>query len=286
MGLIIGIKNASDALALIANPVPGLKDALPCANTIPQLQKFSFLACLQTKKREPDIMFLGDSHTWHFQNAISEQFQNKSVVLIAAAYCLPFTTKIFMTDECRQKYDGVIAYLEQNKSIKTVYLSSYWAFLMSGGFGNGGINWRNASSLTEQAQQSFIENGRYFLSKVLQTNKEIVVLKDIPDLDFNIVACFTARPLQLPYKKTAVNKDCTMDYAAYQLRIAPYEAVLNQLLKEFPQVKRYDPRPLFCKQGQCYAKDKNLPYYFNGDHLNHYGANMLIADMKHKLNIA
>jgi hypothetical protein len=53
--------------------------------------------------------------------------------------------------------------------------------------------------------------------------------------------------------------------------------------QKFPQVKLFDPRPLFCKEGKCYAQDAQLPYYLNGDHLNRYGAAMVIKSMRQQL---
>ncbi|QLZ67727.1 acyltransferase [Legionella sp. PC1000] len=286
-GLDFRIKNLNNLNSvhdIVALPLLPLENTTPCEKIIPEFKDFKFAGdgvCVLSKNQEPDIMFLGDSHTWHYQNALWKQFPSQSVLMLVSTSCLPFSSNHFLKGECRKKYDEILAFLETNKSIKTVVLGGYWAYLMTGGFETQGTNWRTAKALDPEGTKSFLENGRYFLSKAIKGNKEIVFIKDIPDLNFNINTCFKTRPLQLPHKVT-FNKECSMDRASYEQRANGYDNVVNQLLAEFPQVKIYDPRPLFCKDEKCIARGEVLPYYFNGDHLNYYGANIVIEDLKHK----
>ncbi|WP_412757929.1 acyltransferase family protein [Legionella bozemanae] len=286
-GLDFRIKNLNDLNslnAIINLPLLPIEPAFGCALKIPKFKNFKFAGdgvCYLSKNQEPDIMFLGDSHIWHYQNALWKQFPSQSVLLLVSSSCLPFSTNDFLKGECRKKYDEILAFLETNKSIKTIVLGGYWAYLMTGGFEKEGSHWRMAKALDPERTKSFLENGRYFLSKALKGNKEIIFIKDIPSLNFNIKTCFKSRPLQLPHKG-GINKECSMDRASYEQRDSGYDNVVNRLLAEFPQVKIYDPRPLFCKGAKCTARGEVLPYYFNGDHLNYYGANIVIEDLKHK----
>lgn len=225
-------------------------------------------------------MFVGDSHICHYQNALWKQFPSESVLMLASTSCLPFASHYFLKGECKNKYDEVLSYLKTNKSIKTVVLGGFWAYLMTGGFERQETKWRTAKAVDKEGTASFLENGRNFLTQVLKSNKEIVFINDLPNLNFNIDSCFKTRPLQLPYK--VVNKECSMDVNGYEQRESSYNNVVKQLLAEFPQVKIYDPKPLFCNHEKCVARDEVFPYYFNGDHLNYYGANMLIKDLRHK----
>jgi len=282
-GLEFRIKQiSSPQFALISNPLPPLEKKFACSDSIPIFKKFHFNGlCIKSKKKEAEVMFIGDSHTWHYQNAIWKQFTSQSVLVIVEISCLPFSTDVFLQGECKEKYEAVVSFLEYNKSIKKIYLSGYWAYLMTGGFEKdpaSRINWRRPIPLDREGTTSFIKNGRDFLTKMVQTNKEIIFLKDIPDLDFNIKTCFQVRPVHLPYR-SVTRKDCSMNYADYKQRIIESDKVIDELLKGFPQVKVYNPRPLFCKDGRCTARDDEFPYYFNGDHLNQYGANMVIKDM-------
>ena len=102
-------------------------------------------------------------------------------------------------------------------------------------------------------------------------------MKDIPDLDFDISTCYDIRPVKLSAKK--IRQDCSMDQADYVKRLSAHMTYLDQLLSEFPSIKIYDPRPLFCHGGKCIASDGRLPYYLNADHVNRYGADMVINDL-------
>ena len=64
---------------------------------------------------------------------------------------------------------------------------------------------------------------------------------------------------------------------------ADYDAVLDDVLKQFPQVVVFDPRPLFCQGDRCQATDGELPYYFNGDHVNWHGAEMIIQALRREV---
>ncbi len=58
-----------------------------------------------------------------------------------------------------------------------------------------------------------------------------------------------------------------------------YDNVIERLLKEYPSINTYDPKRVLCNNGRCNGSDGKLPYYFNGDHLNNYGASKVIDDM-------
>lgn len=288
-GLDFRIKNLNDLNTIhniIANPLPPLENAIPCEKIITRFKEFKFSGdgvCVLSKNKEPSIMFLGDSHMWHYQNALWKQFPSESVLMLVSTSCLPFSSHYFLKGECKNKYDEILSYLKTNKSIKTVVLGGFWAYLMSGGFDKQETKWRTAKAIDKNGAESFLENGRNFLTQALKSNKDIVFIKDIPDLNFNIDSCFKTRPLQLPHK--VVNKECSMDRKSYEQRARSYNNVVKQLLAEFPQVKIYDPKPLFCNDEKCKARDEIFPYYFNGDHLNYYGANILIKDLRHKLSL-
>ncbi len=264
--------------SILANPVTYEKNLFKCAENIPFFKQFFLDFCfLSKKKKAPEILFLGDSHALHYLNAAWKHFQSKSIIMIVRTSCLPFSNDSLFQGSCRDTYNAVISYVNSNPSIKKVYLSGYWSYLMTGNIGETGPSWRHAVPLDIERDKSFIQNGRDLIEKLVQANKEIIFLKDIPDLDFNINSCFDTRPLRL--SKAKLNKDCAIDFAKYKKRTIAYNQILEEVLKGFPQVKIYDPQSLFCKGLKCLARDKDLPFYSNGDHLNYYGANLVIKDM-------
>ncbi len=255
---------------------------VPCGTVLSQFKNFKFDgACLISKNQMPDTVFIGDSHTLHYVQAAGAQFKNHSVLFISQTSCLPFANDHFLQGDCKKKYDAVLAFLDENKSIKTVYVAGYWAYLMTGGFSKTGTNWRNANPVNEEAK-SFQANGTEFINRILKSKKDLVFIKDIPDLDFNINYCYVNRPVRLPFSNRE-KKDCWLDYTKYKKRTAQYDDVIDTLLADFPEVKVYNPRALFCSKDRCIIKDSKLPFYANGDHLNYYGATMVMKDLKKQL---
>ena len=282
-GLIFKGERINDTVAeLIANPLPLVND-FECSVLIPEFKQLNFDAgCKLSKNKLPDIMFIGDSHTAHYRNAVWKQFADHSVLMIVQTSCLPFASHHFLKGECQKKYDAILSFLRDNSTVKKVYLSGYWSYLMTGGFAVERDHWRRAKPIDSEGIVSFQENGKRLIATILKSKKEVIFLKDIPDLDFNINSCFHVRPLHLPFHP--IRSNCWINFADYQQRIAPYDQVINDLLKNFPQVKLFDPRPLFCNNSKCYARDAKFPYYFNGDHLNQYGAELVIKGMWHKFS--
>lgn len=273
------LNDLNELVTLIDYPYPSGRDYF-CANLIPELKDFDFDGgCRLSKESAPTILFMGDSHTAHYYNAVWKQFPQESVLMIVQTSCLPFSSSYFLQGECKQKFDAILSFLKTNSTIKEVYLSGYWAYLMSGGFGETGERWRHAKAIDKEGAKSFKENGKHFFAQVLKTHKKIIFLKDIPDLNFNIKSCFKIRPFQLSSK---IRDECWIDFADYTKRVADYDKIIDDLLADFPQVKIYDPRSLLCNNQKCIARDGKLPFYFNGDHLNHYGAELVIRDMLNK----
>jgi peptidoglycan/LPS O-acetylase OafA/YrhL len=280
-GFMYRLKQMSPVSKLMRDPLPAVKD-FDCSKSkyTKNFKKFSFDGgCKLSKESAPEIMFIGDSHAAHYRNAVWKQFASKSVLMIVQTSCLPFSGDHFLHDDCKSKYNEISSFLEKTPSIKKVYLSGYWSYLMTGGFYQE-ENWRNAKPVSSEQATNFKENGKKFLSKILKTKKDVIFLKDIPDLNFNINTCFAegARPLSLPHT-SKLREECWIDFDAYRKRVEKHDMVIDELLASFPQIKVYNPRALFCKNNKCMARDDMYPYYFNSDHLNFYAANMVIKDM-------
>lgn len=266
---------------VVENRYPQLhSSALECADLIPEFKNAQFDGgCMLSKRELPVMMFVGDSHMGHYKWTIVSKLQTESVGVIEQTNCLPFAVdKLLVEPSCQKKQELVLKYISQSPTIKTVVLSARWdAFMVGGDYDSSGENWRHARTPSEEDAKNFKANARKFISSVLNSGKQVVFMKDIPDLDFDIRTCYDVRPVKLTVAK--IKQDCSLEQAVYEKRIAVYMTYLDQLLSEFPSLKVYDPRPLFCSRGRCVASDGTLPYYLNGDHVNLYGADMIINDL-------
>ena len=235
--------------------------------------------CLTLQPKEPSILFIGDSHTIHYANSLSQAGLSKSIAIIQGNNCLPFSGHDFMQEvNCNDLYNRVISFLNQDKKIRTIYLSAFWAKSISGGEGAKGINWRLADAPGENDIQSFLQNGRKFLNAALKNGRHVVFMHDIPILDFDIKRCFDVRPLRFTPNDNFI-QDCSINVADYINSNGKFFATINLLLSEFPDVETYDPKNILCDQFKCKAKINKKPLYYNGDHVNFFGSNFILNDM-------
>ncbi|WP_193315059.1 acyltransferase family protein [Poseidonibacter ostreae] len=250
-----------------------------CNKWVPELQNVEFKNgfCMLSKNQAPTILFIGDSHMSQYQSSIWNNFSSESVMMIVKHYCLPFSSNHSMRGECKENFDSIIKLIEENKTIKKIYMTGYWSFLMTGGSAESGTRWRTSLPVMDDVASSFKKHGENLISTILNANKEVVFIKDIPDLNFDIQSCYDMRPFRLTAKR---NRDaCYLDYNEYKDRVTQYDNVINDILNKYSDVKVYDPRHIFCRENKCYASDEKLPYYENGDHLNDLASDMVIKDM-------
>ena len=267
------IRSIRGAADLFSKPHPSFQ-VYQCEKIYPG---FNLASCSVSKLSPPTIAILGDSHTWHYQSALYQKLNKQSVLSIIEPSCLPFVGKTLFNEICKSKYKKMSELIENDKSIKTVILSGYWAYLMSGGFNKDGDNWRAPNPVTSENIEVFNANADEFLDKLVKSHREVIFMSDVPALNFNIKKCFDYRPLRITHGD--IIKDCSIDEAEFNKSMEPYNTIINALLKKHPTVKVYDPKQVLCKKGRCVGSDGNLPYYFNGDHLNGYGANKIVDDM-------
>ncbi len=260
-------------IEIFSDPLPSVKN-YECSEVIPELANITFdLGCKLSKNTEPEILFLGDSHVTHYKNAVWSEFFNSSVLMVAHTSCLPFSTQILLNEACKKRFDAITNYIKTNKSIKKIYISGSWNYLMSGGYDKTGQNWRLAKSPSPQEIASFLHNGQNFLALSLMAEKNVTFMLDIPILNFDIKSCYDIRPLNL-HRSSA--KNCNLTYLDYKPIISTQKRILTDLLSKYPRIRIFDPTSLFCNEDICHQGDTRLPYYYNGDHVNWYGATMVI----------
>jgi len=255
------------------------RNAQLCGNRFPELAGLEFTPpsaeCSTSALTPPTLVLIGDSHAGQFGNALWETFPDETLMVLTRVQCLPFINAETMDGKCRETYETAIRFLENSASIKTVILSGYWAYLLSGGFEASGEHWRIPRAPTARQIESFKSHATQFLTRVLAAGKTIIWLKDVPDLDFNIRQCFDYRPWRLTSGN--VMAECWIDEGAFRRRVRPTDDVVEEVLARFPAVKVFDPRPLLCRDGKCFATDGTMPYYFDGDHLSIYGTRMVMS---------
>ena len=73
--------------------------------------------------------------------------------------------------------------------------------------------------------------------------------------------------------------DCSIGRVEFERCTQPFDRVIDAGLTRHPEVVVFDTRALFCDGERCQGRNEQLPYYFNGDRLNHLGAGMIIGKL-------
>lgn len=234
--------------------------------------------CKILKESPPEILFIGDSHTGHYVSALLKSNLSTSIGIIQSNSCLPFASNDYILGEdCLNNFNNVIDFLNIDKKIHTIVLSAFWNKAISGEVGLKGENWRLAALPTSKDIKSFGQNMDLFMNAAQQNHRKVIFMQDIPLLDFNIRDCFDYRPLRIS------EKDVITDCAIYKDKLDKYNQPFNKVLKDklsgYKTTEIYDPKDVLCSSGKCIAKSNNMPIYYNGDHLNFIGADIIIRDM-------
>lgn len=246
-----------------------------CDNTYPVFKDFS--ACMLSRPAAPAVALVGDSHSNQLFGSLARQLPDVPVINVASWSCLPFASKAHqIADNCENGTKLALDFLTKSQSIKAVILAGYWSYLESGGYAGIFPGWARPLNSTSEQANTFRSKGEEFLKPLLAANKQVVLILDIPDLDFDVQTCLNFRPLRISDK---LRTPCAIDRASYEKRVAQYDQVLSMLLKEFPQLVLFDPKGLFCDAKYCWAMKNDKPLYFNGDHLTPYGADLVVQKL-------
>ena len=246
-----------------------------CDDLYPEFKNFS--ACLLSNNISPNILIFGDSHSNQYYKSFVKNMPTSSVMNLGQWSCLPFSSVThFSSNGCESKFNAALKFAIETPSIKTIYLAGYWSYLASGGFGVNDGNYRLPRKLSEEDKKSFIKNSDLLLSALSKSDKKIIFMLDIPDLDFNIKSCYD-RPLRITNKN--IRMKCGISRIEYDERMEVYSQILKIILSKYPSIKIYNPVEMLCDDKFCKATHNDMPLYYNSDHLTLRGADFVVDDL-------
>jgi peptidoglycan/LPS O-acetylase OafA/YrhL len=239
----------------------------------------SFHFCVGNDIVKPEIIILGDSHSRQYYSAFTNSLSGHSVLNLGQPSCLPFSSEAhFRNEHCGRVVNDFFEFLDKHPSVTTIVLIGYWDYLASSGFGISNGNFRLPKTPTPADLRSFEENGNYFLKKLSKYNLNLIVMRNTPDLNFNIRDCYHVRQYSNAYLRS--ENTCGVIEMEYYARSAMQRGALENILENFPGIYIYDPLSYLCANGFCSASDHNtgFPLYWDSDHLSTYGAEILAKD--------
>jgi peptidoglycan/LPS O-acetylase OafA/YrhL len=255
-----------------------------CPKQYPSLK--NNFTCLLSQDRPAELAIVGDSHAYQYYSSLAKMLPDLSVLNVSEPRCLPFTS----LGGCEEAIKHPLDVIKTSDTIKTVILTGYFSYLESD-FKYGNVEGKRVAALPNaEATERFINSGRRTIQTLLDAGKQVVVMRDIPDLIFHPRTCIVYTNPVVSYLRGPIEprkpSDCGVAVSEFEHRIRPHNETLDRLLAEFPSVKSFDPRPIFCDGRMCSALSDGEFNYWDSDHLTKSGADKVVAEFVKTIDLS
>lgn len=210
-----------------------------------------FSRCWQSKRGEPTVILLGDSHAEHLFFGFAETLQSENVVFYIEAGRPSFNDEEFATI-FRELTDV-------NGSGKAVIISTHY--------------------LQDFAKYDLQNELRDVVRKLKSLDYSVAILGDVPRFKAKPSACST--PSRVYFRSDSA--DCELAKSELSKQIATYEPFLEQLTLEEDIAYFPTNNNLVCNELSCSMRDKHSILYRDSHHLNEYGSRLFGGDFARRL---
>ena len=250
--------------------------------------------CIYNTDFELKAALWGDSHAEAIVDtlALNLSMEQTGLIQLNMAACPP-AIGIKITHEnsqCNEFNIDAMQYLKDS-NIQTVILLARWSLYLEGvPFNNmeGGLEIiKTRYGLPIAENENFIHNktripeiGKLYratIETLLNTGKKVVLVYPIPDVGWNVPRHMAKTYLYYPQTKERL----TTSFDVFELRSKNAYMQLDAL-NEHPNLLRIYPEKIFCNtivKGRCIAELENKPLYYDDDHLNSIGSDMLTKEI-------
>ena len=224
---------------------------------------------------------------FYAQNKSIADLGNKvgdNLVMLGAGGCPPLLniTSGFVgqLDWCNSMSSDAIKHVANLSNIHTVILAANWHLYINGtrfhqtydrlwAIGIIGENERHNAFVFSTQIKKTVD----FLN---ESGKRIIIMKQIPELNFNPVRCLASRPFASgkSVEKCEVPSELVRSYAA------EYESIFDPIFRNDPRVHVLDPLAVICPDKACKVLDGEYPIYRDELHLSPHGSKYLASRLK------
>lgn len=197
-------------------------------------------AMVSRAKGRPDMVLLGDSHAQHLFLGLAEALPKHNIAVFGVSG-LPIPSNPLAKQALEQ--------LIQDSAIRTVLLSAVW------------------NSRIEKLPQDVDFTSELMESvRILQSSgKQVVLLDDIFEFDFEPQRCKFARPL-------SGGSICTVPRSLYERQTEKYLPQLMHIQQQFQAVRLIRFGDVFCNIQNCSMLTNDMMAYRDKNHLNTLGS--------------
>jgi peptidoglycan/LPS O-acetylase OafA/YrhL len=263
---------------------PGRKDdanmEVSCKNDLFVNTEINY--CKRTAGDRPlDVALLGDSHANMYFPALSELYgaEGKNLLDVGKGGCVPFfdlegqafeAREAPLKNVCAGIVNEVLDFAIKSDIIKTVVLTSRDPFARVPLEQNEKDILGFADPNAQTFMAKYARGMRETLERLRRSGKRVVFAYDIPTLDFDPKVCVKLRPLRLEGEE--LRTPCAMPRQQFEARAAFGRKIVAAVLKDFPEVKIFDPAKYLCDKAYCWAMKDDRMLYRDDNHLSLRGA--------------
>lgn len=249
------------------------KDSL-CQNKIGEDAEF----CRLSKDKKPSILLIGDSIAWQYYFGLEEQTKNTDETVLAYTQggCAAFFgfSNRFDFDSCLRVTQKMLNLAKNDSSVRAVVFSSFPriysedAHPLDLGYGLGN---KEKFSSKNDFNNHVTTTFSGVMNEILASGKTVVFIKNNPYLSFDLKNCIT-RPL-----RPQDYGSCDEKYSNHVKYGLEYNQLLDDLIKQFPKIKVFDPADSLCikDRDHCSAIKNGKMLYRDGQHLSKDGSKYL-----------
>ena len=243
-------------------------------------------------RENPKTVLLGDSHASSLYPGMVDLYErlDRGIGVLGGGSGCPPLYGVISKDgygvdsyHCLSFISDTIDLIVKNNNIDEVMLVSRGP-LYTTSHGYGHVDWYDNWVLEDaHNDDNKFSNERVFmaglqrtLERLIQANKRVVYIFDVPELGFDIRTCAYGRNLPMYEKR----EKCTITFSEYQKRSKPFKLKVLKLIENYPSVHIIDLSEALCDKKLCYGSNGNEFYYEDDDHLSKVGAKFVVNKLK------
>lgn len=208
---------------------------------------------LDDAKKDPTVLVLGDSHAYHLVAGQTRYWRGQGENTWMLGTRIPFVGLPVGEDPYQKATPLMMDLALKTASVKTVVLST--AYRLNGG---------------NDETRAYVAAFRDTLRQLEAAGKHVIVVNDVPKLDFEPRACIRRGAVA----GTQTRADCSLPRSVYDQDVGGpqgHAAMLAAVLKDFPNVQLFDAAAQLCDAQRCKVMIAGMLMYRDTHHLSYRG---------------
>jgi hypothetical protein len=207
--------------------------------------------CQQTDiSKPPTVALIGDSHAYHVMAGLNKHYTAAGENFAYFGTRVPYWGVPPGEDPYQQATQPMLDLVMNTPSIHTVVITTHWRL-----------------HRTSPESKAMVEAFRDTLRRYTAAGKHVVVLSDVPLLDFQPRDCIRRAGVA----SSATRQPCAIPSSAHDTAMTDDRIIMAEVLRDFPQVTHIDPAKALCDGKQCWAKRDGAMLYRDTNHLSYLG---------------